>query len=234
MNAFEHIQEYLEDALSGEQRQEFEAQLARDPSLQAEVNEYQDAARLLQLHQQVVYKQMLTDYDAELKAEPAGKIVQPLWGRLRYAVAAAVVLLILVGIWRGVATNPYQQAFEPYPDRLTMRSGPEAGSLANAMEAYNAAEYEKAIIAFSQLADSTQAGVSFYKALSFLGTGKYPQAIHGLALISPEDPYYAQARWYLALALGLNEQVGEAQEILKLIAADVDHPHQDEAQALLD
>ena len=161
--------------------------------------------------------------------------VRPLrWLRWQ-AVAAAVLLLVGLASLLWPTDSAFKQAFEPYPDRLTLRQGEAEAAWQPAMTAYQAGDYARAAQQWRQLNQQQPGNEAwyFYQGVAELGAGQPQRAAATLQKVSTSSLYHLQARWYLALARGEAGEINKARTLLRSIADQAGHPHQEAAAAVL-
>jgi len=231
MSAFDRIGDYLEGRLSDNQQVAFEAEMARNPKLAEEVQLEQETRQLLQLHKQAAYKEELQELDARMqRAAHLKQFRRRWWG---FGVVAASILLAL-GIWGLWSTyDPYEEAFAPYPDRLTTRSQQGSYPLNRAMEAYNTGDYRQAIEQFVAVNATADPETSLYLGISHLADQNYAEALSALQTLSDTSLYYQPAQWYMALTYGQMGKAAQARLILQAIRQQADHAYQQQAADLL-
>ena len=243
---FEQIEAYLAGELNAEEKTAFEQKLQSDPNLAEEVALQRDTHQLLDLYQQVSYKDKLKAIDAEMAGtEPmeAETKVIPLFQRRGFQLAAAAVMVLVVAAFllmnRGKSPSQLaDEAYTTYPNLTTLR-GDEAGldSIMNrGMAAYSTGNYAVAIeelrLAASQQTDDPE--TVFYLGLAQLGDKQPGAAIQHLSSVRTDPDYGQTADWYLALAYLFEDNAQEAQEVLKEIVATPSHAYKDKANTILE
>ncbi|MEO0469722.1 MAG: hypothetical protein AAF206_08890 [Bacteroidota bacterium] len=239
---FEQIEAYLAGELTADEKTAFEHQLQTDPQLAEEVALQRDTHQLLDLYQQVSYKEKLKVIDAELQATPAAPKVVPLFQRRGFQLAAAAVMILVVAAFllgRGgkSANQIAQEAFSPYPNLMTLKGESNLDSIMSlGLTAYSVASYPTAIeelrLVVSQQNDNTDA--VFYLGLSLLSDKQFTAAIQHLAPLKGDAKYGQTASWYLALAYLFDENVDQGENTLKEIVATPSHAYKDKASGILE
>ncbi len=228
MEMEEQIEAYLDNRLSPVARSRFEAQLAQNPDMQAELKLYQDTYEVLRLNRAATYKAELQNLEAERKS----KVVAFPWTRWA-SLAAIVVVLLGLGYFlsRGINKDPYQAAFAPYPDRISMRGGEDDSLLQVSMQHYATGDFEEALTGLELLAQSRpeEAVLQFYLGSAYLGVGNPSAAIAPLRQVPIGSLYHSQAQWYLVLAFGQSQKVEESNKILRGILDNPSHPYHSDA-----
>lgn len=231
MDHFSLIEAYLAGELNEQETAAVEQRIQTDPAFAAEVHLLRDTQSVLSLHQQQAYKAQLQALDAAEQA-PVRRLT-PRW----LAVAAAVVLLALVGLWslNRPSDGPYAGAFAPYPNRLTLRGDASSDQLDEAMRAYNNADYAAAAQQLAELvsSDTAREDLRFYLGVARLGAGQPATAARVLASVRAPSLYTQQAEWYRALAMGQADKTEQARLLLQRVARSETHPYQSQAQTLL-
>lgn len=229
---FEYIEAYLAEELSDERRSEFEQKLKTDADFAAEFALQKDTHQLLSLGKQIAYKEKLQLLDKEIRTPS-----RPFWVGWQVAAAAVVLFCSAVALWFWQPDrDPFQSAFSPYPDRLSMRQAPDKGLEQEGITAYNKGDFELAAKAFEQLSEEENASSAylFYWGVALMGTGEYGRADSVFSTFPTNSLYFLPAEWYHALALGKLERKAEAQAILQNIARQEAHPYQASADKLLE
>lgn len=226
------VEAYLDGTLSPQEVKEFEGRLLRDAELQHELKLQRDTRGLLALNRGPVLKKQLQEIEAAHH-----KQIRPLWQNW-YAVAAVVIVLIGIGalLWQGTLHNPYESAFEAYPDRITMRQANSDSLVNQAMSAYRKGNFDQAIPSLSQLKEMEpdQVTYQFYLGVAQLGAGLAGDAISTLEPLRSHNLFGEAATWYLALAYGQSGDEAKAQELLQVLTTSQDSPYRDAALELLD
>ncbi|MEL7531554.1 MAG: hypothetical protein AAFN10_09615 [Bacteroidota bacterium] len=249
MNLEEQIDAYLNGRLSEADRSAFETQIAQDPQLAEEVALQQEATQLLLADRQSAFKAQLKEFAAKSKTAPVIELkdapVVALWQRNWVRIAAAVALLIGLGfiLWPKPTVLSYPQMaevyFEPYPDRLQIRSGDDDSMtlVQQALLAYNQEDYQTVVNTLAELkADDPQYLLGqLYRANAYLSLKQPAPAIEIL-----EDIYALEqsaiseiTAWYLALAYLQADDASNAKAVLQGIAKDEASVYRERAQEIL-
>ncbi len=163
--------------------------------------------------------------------------------RIWFSVAAIVVLAVIVSvlIFRPFKGKPAKDLYTEYYKEFPMTE--EMNDLSRtdddllfAIKVYEAGDYERAVILFDMLADSsTPRGYSlFYAGLAYMHlnlTDKAIETFQGLLDDAPGDMIPA-TRWYLALSYLKTGEAAFSKEQLLLIA-ETDSPFRKDARMLL-
>lgn len=167
------------------------------------------------------YKDVLIHIEgAALKSQlqglkvPAASAPEKPGYRLWYAVAAAVLLLVVAGgVWQSMNRAPEFEDYFSHFDQLISFRGDGQSLSARGIEAYSRRNYEEAFELLGSLENSEISDeLSFYLAVSALGSGQVEEAIAVFERLgtAKSNKYYQQTRWYLALAYWQNNQVDDA------------------------
>ncbi|MCB9232510.1 MAG: hypothetical protein H6581_12645 [Bacteroidia bacterium] len=224
---YEKIEAYLGGKMDAESRAAFERELASNPKLRELLALHHHLERSLADEGAQKLAATLKQVDNERFGKSAAEtpVLRPSWGR--YAMAAAVALLVVVGgyfLFQSLQdpqlTNQeiFAQNFEPYPSYFTLRSNVSRDSLLQvAFDAYSAKNYQKALTGFeSALADSSSdTRTRFYMAMCYIGLNKPLKADPLLAKVisEKENPFRDPARWYKGLSLLQQNREKEAREV---------------------
>lgn len=174
-----------------------------------------------------------------------------------YAMAAAVLLLTVVGLWwtnqptAFDAETIYAKTFTPYANDLSGRTmgGDETDTTVNealqrALLAYDRRDYAAAAAAFrayraaapDETAPATAPNadaISLYQGISLLGANEAGAAATTLEPLTENATYGLPAKWYLALAYLRAERTEDSRKILEPLARRNDTPFAQKAADLL-
>jgi hypothetical protein len=225
------IEQYLEGTLTAEERKTAEERAASD-------NEFNE---LIMLHQEV--NESIRDKDfhsfrlllEELSNENPGKAVSSRTKGFRFyslRIAAAIILILAAGITiryaffnQVNAEQLFLKYYESYDADAISRSGiSDEQNLNQAMISYEQKDFEIAIVLLDKiLAENRDHYMArFYKGLVLLETDSPAEAIESFKAIPYMwDSAYSEHRdWYLAMALLRNNNVAEADSILRKIISE--------------
>ncbi|MEM6345561.1 MAG: hypothetical protein AAF927_16835 [Bacteroidota bacterium] len=249
MNLEEQIDAYLNGRLSEADRSAFETQIAQDPQLAEEVALQKEATQLLLADRQRAFKAQLKEVAAKSKTAPVVEMketpVVSLWQQNWVRIAAAVVLLIGLGfiLWPKSAAVSYPQMaeayFEPYPDRLQIRSGDDDSLtlVQEALLAYNQKDYDTVVNTLADLDENDPQYLlgRLYRANAYIALKQPAPAIEILQEIyALEQSAISEiTAWYLALAYLQADDAPNAQTILQGIAKDEASVYRERAQEIL-
>lgn len=251
MNLEEQIDAYLNGRLSEADRSAFETQIAQDPQLAEEVALQQEATQLLLADRQRAFKAQLKEVAAKSKSAPVLEMkeapVVSLWQQNWVRIAAAVALLVGLGfiLWPKSTAASYPQMaeayFEPYPDRLQIRSGDDDSLtlVQEALLAYNQKDYETVVNTLANLqADDPQYLLGqLYRANAYLAMSP-PQPTPAIEILKgvyalEQSAISEITAWYLALAYLKADDGPNAQKVLQGIAKDEASVYRERAQEIL-
>lgn len=233
----ERADAYLSNRLSPEEKRAFEREITDNEALAVET------ARLKE--ERAAIREAVKD---QLKEEVSGYLAEQQQNRLTlrrmaYGVAAAMLILLLsIPFWSSLQTaDPaalYAEAFTlPHAPSLRDNTSEANRSWQNALQAYQACQYDKAIAQFSDcLAQNDFAFIGdayFYRGISHLQLRQSQAAIEDFQSVPSVHLLYYEAQWYQALSYLQAEQIREAKELLSTIAADPNHYAQTQAADLL-
>jgi tetratricopeptide (TPR) repeat protein len=228
----EHIQDYIEDRLEGEEK------LAFEKRLETEITFKKDYVQELARHK-ALQATMRAEAKAELKkmlgqSTPV-RSIKPMWRAS--AIAAAILILILAGyLLIPQQKSPEQLAmshFEPYPlSNIRGKTNDQQTLFDKAIAPYQQGDFEKALPFLRQLhqADPSHPQLKLNLASGLMAEGQPKEAISLLKTIS--GPGADAAEWYLALAYLQDGQVDTAKILLQEISGK-SHFRQEQAMELL-
>lgn len=165
----------------------------------------------------------------------------------RIIMAAAAVVLLLVGVWFMLknptknSTELYAQYYQPFdnvilPVNRSTSDVPEGDILQQAFISYENGAYPEAEKLFSQLPDSLARtpDIQFYQSLVLLENNKNAEAQTVLEeLVSQNNfQFQKQAEWYLALVYLKIDEQKKMNILLEKISKDAGHPFEKEAKEL--
>ena len=212
------IEQYLENGLAEDARQEFEKRLKAEPDLN---QAFQKTRAIIQLVEKEAEKEtlsMLQQLMAEDKAEEtAMEVEQPVetkvigindkrsrMGRRRWlAVAASVAVLLVAGLW---IFNPFtsseEDLFAQYyatPTFDASRGQVSDADLQAIGNTFNAQNYPETIQLIGNLSDPSTS-LQIFLALSYLETGQTNEAIQLFTQLASQEEQLDEILWYKALA----------------------------------
>lgn len=166
----------------------------------------------------------------------------------RIIVAAAAVVLMLIGVWFLLQDNPvknstklYAQYYQPFdnvilPVNRSNSNVLKENTLQQAFIFYENGMYKEAEKLFTQLPDSIAftPDIQFYQSLILLENDKNKEAqiILEKLILQNDFQFQKQAEWYLALAYLKVDNREKTNILLEKISKDMGHPFEKEAKEL--
>ena len=223
----EKIDQYLNGALSPEERLAFENELLKNEELEKEVELVRATRNIVAHAGRAALKNKFDGFEKEL-ATPVRRLVPYRW----MAAVAAVLVLLVAGVWfskNNSSLTEHEQLFathfEIYRNPILIRSG-ENNSEKNwsaAVHAYAKGEYQRAAGLFqTSLNDSLTIDylAHFYRGVSLLSQPR-PDAETAILefneVINVDNDYRLQAMWYQGLAFVYLNKKTEAKNIFENI-----------------
>jgi tetratricopeptide (TPR) repeat protein len=226
----EKLVQYLDGELSGVEKENLEQKLAADKVLQAELESLQstrEAVKLYGLRQRVafVHGQMMDEM------QPSVKTISPIRKNLRYSVAIAASLLLLIAgymAYNFFTLSPDKVFASNYKSyELSIMRGNGTQELSLLEEPYIAKEYAKVVgIKFDR---SFTIKELFLRAMSYAELADNTKAIDEYKKIIAQNEiaktnsFSQQTEYYLALSYIRNKDYGFALDILNKINDDPNH-----------
>ena len=223
----EKIDRYLNGELSPEEQLAFDNELLKNEELEEEV-ELLKAARATAYHAgRSSLKKKLNQFEEEIKT-PVRRIVPFRW----LAAAAAVLILLVAGIWfskngRSDAAHEklFADHFETYRNPILIRGGEKNSDeyWPSAVNAYAKGDFQTAAELFRQsLNDTLTIGylAHFYRGVSLLSQPQPDAELAVSALDSVivlDNDYRLQAMWYKGLSLLYLNKKEEAKHIFSIL-----------------
>lgn len=234
----EQFEKYTSGKLIGKEKSDFEASLARNPTLQEQYDVYIMQQSYLQTQKQkAIVKQSMDNALQEFKQEHKGK-VQGESGNviempkeevrkqsmLYYLIPAAVAAMLILGLFirplfdatSSSGNDLYANYFNPDAISLQTRST-NAASILKAEQAFNAKNYELAYQQFENLSDEANGGdpqLQFYQGISALGAGNLDEGKQILEPLLTHSVFGAGSRYYLALLMIKQDDIANAKQSL--------------------
>lgn len=259
MERIEQIELYIEGGMDATARQAFEAEMAQDAALKAEVETYSDLIKGIRLSGQNEFMHLIHKWEKELSAQEvlAGKMeaapqaetpLIPLqtqkktgasWWKI--AVAACVVLVLGVVFWQfnvpdSNTQDIYNEAFSPLSSKMYIERT-NSDNFTKALDLYDKKAYTKAKPLFDEVLSGNPDSVivNLYSGINNLTLGNLPEAEKQLDIVvQSKNPNFLQAaEWYLALlALRANDK-DTALQRLEAIRNSPKHDYREQAKAVL-
>lgn len=206
------IELYLNGLLSADEHAAFEAEIAADPKLKAEVELQQKTTALLKAAAFEQTRQQVAELNANRQSASSYTFLK---------VAASIVLLVGLGYYlihiQYSDSALYSAYNAPYPDRITTM-GANDHSAAKALQFYNEKNYAAAANEFQLLAESGRYEERFtiYEAVALTNSKRPSEAIERLEKHLATKPADAVAcEWQLILAYLAAENGKQAETLLK-------------------
>lgn len=206
---YEHIELYLNDEMSPEEKQDFEQRLKQDNKLQDELRVYKEVNGILSRRINISEdEQRLRDQlqDKQSQYFSSGAKVVPITSRRTrlYAIAsvAAVILIMITwwGPWQETSLNRYGQIEMTAP---TVRSNEQSTGLTEAAHLFNDKKYKQALPLLDSAvqANPSDARSRFYRGVTLLHLDQEVKAREDLNTIyNGESIYQYDAAYYIALS----------------------------------
>jgi tetratricopeptide (TPR) repeat protein len=176
---FELIEHYLNGSMSNEEQSDFEKSLTEDEVLKQKTEELRI---LFQAVEEQTLREKLKKFHKEIPSEKSKtKSLNPF---RRYAIAASIALLAVLGIWLILNQKPkneklFAQYFKPDPGLITPMSTTSNYEFYRGMVDYKQAKYKLAFERWKPLLAKKPQNdtLNFYLGLSFLSTGNSTSAL---------------------------------------------------------
>jgi hypothetical protein len=222
-----YIIQYVENELPADEKQAFEAELQRNPTLAAETARYRELRGELEQRLQpdagaealkATLQAMRGRYFVQAPAGTAGK-VRPM---VRYVMAiAAAVVLTLAGIWFFRGNGPTLDELGRTEMITSMQRGDHSDSLLQeAAEQFNAGKFDRALPSLDQAlkADSSSQLARFYRGVTLWHQQRLPEARADLQKVyAGGSELQYEAAFYLALSYAQEKDTVSADEWLRRI-----------------
>ncbi len=215
MNKSDYIIKYFEDTLSGVELKAFNTLLINDSDFKEEFEFQKELQETLVLNDREQLKKEIQNWDITKNKS-----------RNKSLFIAASLLILLGTSWQFFFNSQpkstdelYASYFEPYRNIVQpiVRGEHKEDLQSKAFEAYEAKDYENAIMYFNEiLNEEPNATISFYKANALLQLNKTNEAILILqANIKNSDTLQDRNLWYLALAYLKDSNIDASKKALK-------------------
>jgi len=222
----EYIEAYVEERLSKEERQRFEARLQSDPILKEEYDAYRATMKLLEF--------MAAD-DLKQSQRTSTTPDQNSFPLKRWAIAAGILFLILGGLilFANITYSNERLAAQAYnaPNLTSIVRGGQLSEAENeAVQAFLSDDYEKTIEILSPTSEENT-DAQFLIGLAYLKNEQAAQAIIAFQNIlgEPINERQESTEWYLTLAYLMNDDPEAAKTYLEQILSQPANSNYDKA-----
>lgn len=203
----EQIRAYLSAEMDKTELREFENELEQDESLRQELADFKTLQSIID-DEAIDFKQKVAQVLLENRQQDSR------W----WWVAAACIPIFIIGYYlvdRNTQDSiDYFAYYEPYPDLLSTRKGPNTIDLS----AYNDANYQDAITTLSQHKNDSSRLTQLYLAVAYLYENRPREAQDLLRKLPDDHPLAADFQWYRSFAL---LQQGNIQAAKTLLESDL-------------
>lgn len=234
MNAYEHIEAYIQGDLTEQETREFEHTLDQNQELADEYQLRKDIEDALMDDDLMELKSQVQDMMNEKEKDPHPLV----WFKRKAVKGALVGALVLslssLGYYAAqVSTIPtkeeiFHKYYQPYSVTITDRSGSDEINtlLTSAMERYKEREYNQALQLFQKvLTKREDVAASLYSGISFMEVQKYKQANESFEdVVEDKDNLYLdQARWYMSMCHIRLGNIENARNMLLTLAEESEY-----------
>lgn len=229
MNTYNDIARYVEGEMTADERTAFEATLAADESLRAQLALYREVDGSLQQHLHAYeQRQQLQHTLQSLRGDYFGAAAQPakvisFKRYLRGAVAVAAILIAVVFVWQPWKPNLFNKFSETSMMPPAERGDNGNGLLQNAVTAFNKGDYAAAVTLLQQVKkqDTADSYVNFYYGVALLKNNQVPAARHVFdELYAGQSTFKYDAAFFQALGFLTEKNKEACKEWLQKIPAD--------------
>ena len=234
MNAYDHIEAYIQGDLTDQQTREFEYTLEQSQELADEYQLRKDIEDALMDDDLMELKSQVQDMMQEKE-----KNLHPLvWFKRKAVKGALVGALVLslssLGYYAAqVSTAPtteeiFHKYYQPYSVTITDRSGSDEINtlLTSAMESYKERDYDQALQLFQKvLTKREDVAASLYSGISYMEIQKYKKANQSFEdVVEDKDNLYLnQARWYMSMCHIRLGDIENARNMLHTLAEESEY-----------
>ncbi|WP_299576036.1 tetratricopeptide repeat protein, partial [uncultured Sunxiuqinia sp.] len=216
----EEIDQYINLELTDEKLAAFEAELAENPDLEAEIRLINDIDAAIQENEIMDLRAKLGTISKEInRQEKQKRSFAARFSTSRIAVATVAASLILIFSIAGLVSKNspssnaelYSQFYSPYETSGIFRSGDALidTKLTKALHQFNESKYQEAINLFSEVLeiDPNNPVSNFYSGMAYQETKRTDQALTSYhSVIKDRDNLFIeQAQWYIGLCYLQNE-----------------------------
>lgn len=233
---FDYIEDYLDNKLSSEEKNNFEERLKSDKDFTREVEEH---AMLFNSFDEIQAQELLLRFgniEQELEGGKENQFGFPVY--LKWAAALAVLAVLSLVVYLNISNSNkdlFLAYYTTYPNVESPVSRSDAGGEA-VWRLYERGDYKQAYQLFEQALENDGADIAsrFYLGICALEINKLTVAEEAFAKVASdkEGAYFEQAQWYLALTyLKAGKQDAAIQRLEEIIA--VKSSYDEKAKALL-
>ncbi len=217
------VEKYFDQELSDAEVNLVNTRLETDANFKALFD--QEKALIKSIHYDGLLRdlEMLKQVEKNIRHERPGVIKTIKWNTWYFKVAAALLILAVVGsLMLPVQEDPeqlFQSQFTPYPNVFepTLRGTDEVTERAEAFQAYERGDFETALAGFNKiLQNGKEPDVLFLAGNANLKLGNVEEAKNNfLTVIKDFDELDTQAKWFLSLCYLKEGDVGKAKMLLE-------------------
>ena len=226
LHDIELIERYFDHDLSSEERVMLEARLIRDPDLKKMFENEKLLDNTIRFGAAQADLAFLNEKEKALSLHERG-IFGRRWVFLAAAASVAILILVLFApSWDENATDLYEAYVNPYPNvfESNTRARSDVSDRSEAFRAYDAGDYERASVLFTDLikqdAANKDAGVLMLLGNANLMIGKTEAAEANFTdLLVNYDEYDTEAKWYLGLVHLRKGEERDARKYFEEVAA---------------
>ena len=249
---YELLKRYYLGQLPEAERAAFEKRLETDAAFAAEVTAWAtiykgiqaEGDRRLDEQLRVIGTKLIQAETAELTPSAVHVAQKQRFQIPRWAYAVAAVLLLLLVAWPiyqnlQPATPVYAGNKAIFEKHFRLPPAPQVrdAQITTWRVAYQNKDYTAAIADLEKLlADpnyKNRSEANLFLGLSHLAAGQGHEALSAFGQVSADSFDWDEAQWYSALAYIIIDDVVHAKQTLKEISGKTGHPHQQEAQEML-
>ena len=221
---YHQIDDYLTGKLTEQEKLAFEDALKTDSALASELALNKSLHKTFSNVELNKFRDTVKEVIEEERNTP--KTIRRKIGWTRWAVAAAILVILSIGIWNwvgsGIDTNQlYTTHMDAYPVFTSTRSSAEVvATVEEARELYESESYDLALATLNSLPEAAQAtaNIQFLKGVTLIQMQAHQKALEAFSMVldsSDENgPYVDQAQWYSALLYLKLGDVEKSKEIL--------------------
>lgn len=229
----ELIDKYVRGELTGNVLKDFKQRLTSDTAFAEQVGWHEKLVGGIKKQSRKELKAYLQSLDTQVVSsikEPASEKKVATLTFWKYAVAAAVALLVAAVFWFDLLhpspATLFAQYYQPYPnvEATIERNDEVADAYQQAFQWYEDGQYEEASAAFEQLlqTDVPSEALNFYAGLTSLELNQFGKSLQYFEKVikHPDHKYYQQALWYAALASLKNQDTESAKKYLHQLSGE--------------